>query len=109
MERGLSEPSLPQMMFTLAGEQTFAEQPLCPLQHEPLVEMLVIRDQCFFDKVWVIEEKRFLRTELEIADITILSRKVLKEWQRSATIFEHRGQRDFSSRARRKAAHTLCF
>ena len=67
------------------------------------MEVLVVRDQDILNVVRVIEEKRLLRPNLEVSDISV-ARQVLKIRQRPAKIRKHIGERKCPFRTGRESA-----
>src|SRR6266566_9477549 len=94
MKSRLGQAPLPAMEFALAGQQSFAEQTLGPLQRQAFHEILAVGHQNVFDKIRMIEEERFLRAQLEIRNVAVLLREVLKKRQRPAPVSQQPSQWD---------------
>jgi hypothetical protein len=88
MKRGLGQSPLPPVHFIFAGQQSFAQQTLGPLQCETFMKARVMSDQNVLDVVRMIQEKRFLRTEAKVGNVAKLRREILKKRQRTFAVSE---------------------
>src|SRR4030095_4802143 len=102
VEGGLSQTSLATMEIAFTRQQSFTQQAFGSLEHKPFGEALIVRDQNILDVVRMIEEKRLLRANLEVSNIAIALREVLKIRERTATVRKHTGKRKRPLRTGRK-------
>src|SRR5215213_11402657 len=78
MKGRLGQAALPAMKVALAREQSFAEQPLRPLQRAALRKILLVSDEHVLDVIRVVEKVNVLWPHPEIGDVAVL-REALDE------------------------------
>jgi hypothetical protein len=84
VERRLHQPALPQMDRALAGQQSFAENPLGALQPAALHEALVVRDEDVLDVLRIVDEEHLLAAHAVGDDVAVGAREIGEEGERIA-------------------------
>jgi hypothetical protein len=79
MECGLNEAALPEVEFTFAREQTFAEKHASALEHPALDEVVLLSYEDLSDQIRVVYEIGALPKQLELREVAVVERQAGKE------------------------------
>src|SRR4030095_13931058 len=85
MKRRLHQPPLAQMDGILAGQESFAQQPLRPLQSAALDEEAIVRDQNITYVVRRVDENELFPAHSVSRDVAVGAREVREEGERIAS------------------------